>query len=186
MGKTKGLTANNYVAYVTERATAEQLERIKGQLGEAARALLFETPILAMSYVDYGAVIELLLAADKVMGKGDLELLRDASRQNQRKNLGGIYRTLVSLASPDFVIERASKLWERYHDTGRLSAEKYGTHAVKLTLRDYPGIPMHHGPEIEGAFEELINLTGAKKESIIHTQCVNLGDPVCAWDIKWR
>jgi len=185
MGKTKGVTANNYLRYVAAHATPQQLEEVKGRLDPAARTALYGGPLAAGALVDYGAVMQLLLAADKVVGKGDLDLLRQASRKNQEVNLNGVYKALLPFASPAFILEHASKLWQRYHDTGRLTAQKIAPGRVSIVLHDYPDIPLHHGPEIEGAFEGLLILAKAKLEKTVHTRCVNQGAPECEWEVAW-
>ena len=185
MGKTKGVTANNYLRLVAERSTPSQLEQIKAQLSPAAIAALYGAPIPAVAFVDYGAVMQLLLAADKVIGKADLALLREASFKNQESNLNGIYKALLPFASPVFILQQASKLWQRYHDTGRVTAERVSPNHVIIKLLDYPGIPQHHGPEIEGAFEGLLHHAKVKAVTTQHTKCVNQGAPHCEWELTW-
>ncbi len=186
MGKTKGVTANNYLRYLESRATPAQLDQIKSQLDPGARQALYGAPIPAGAFVDYGAVMQLLLAADKLLGKGDLALLRDASHQNQVNNLNGVYKALLPFASPAFILQQASKLWQRYHDTGRVTAEKVAPGRVIIKLLDYPDIPLHHGPEIEGAFEGLLQVAKARHVATRHTQCVNQGAGWCEWEVTWE
>ena len=185
MGKTKGVTALNYLAYVKKRATGDKLDRIMAEMDPAARKLLFESPIAAGDFVDYAAVMQMLLAADRLLGKGDLNLLREASQHNQISNLNGIYKALLPFASAEFIIKNAAKLWQRYHDTGSVTTEMLAKTKLLLTLHDYPNIPLHHGPEIEGAFEGLLILAKAKVAAVTHTQCVNQGAPTCQWEICW-
>ncbi|MGC4121229.1 MAG: hypothetical protein QM765_42965 [Myxococcales bacterium] len=185
MGMTKGITANNYLRLVAERSTAAQLEQIKAQLPPGGLATLYGAPIPAAGFVDYGAVMQLLLAADKVLGKGDLAFLREASFKNQDANLNGVYKALLPFASPAFILQQASKLWRRYHDTGRLTAERTGPAGVVVRLLDYKDIPPHHGPEIEGAFEGLLHHAKAKGVTTRHTQCVLDGAPWCEWQVSW-
>lgn len=185
MGKTKGVTANNYLRLVAERATPAQFEQIKSLLSPPALAALYGSPIAAVAFVDYPAVMQLLVAADKVLGKGDLALLREASFKNQEANLNGVYKALLPFASPAFILQQASKLWQRYHDTGRLTAEKVGPGRVTIKLVDYKDIPPHHGPEIEGAFEGLLHFAKAQGVGTRHTRCVLDGAPWCEWDVTW-
>jgi hypothetical protein len=185
MGMTKGVSTNNYLAFVRARAPGALLERVKAEMDESAREALFSKPLVPSEPVDYGAVVQLLVAADKVVGKGDLALVREAARSNQETNLRGVYRALLPFASTEFIIKMASKLWTRYHDTGSVSVERLGPTKAGLILRDYPGIPRHHAPEIEGAFEGILGVAGTRVERIVHTACVNRGDPLCKWEISW-
>ena len=91
----------------------------------------------------------------------------------------------MPLVSVEFLVSQASKLWRRYHDTGRMTCERTGATEVQLTLWDYPAIPPHHAPEIEGAFEALLAVAKVKNPRIQHTQCTERGDPHCRWALTW-
>lgn len=186
MGNTKGATANNYLAYIDTRADDAAWARIKERMRPESRRVLLDEPVLTMSFVDYAAVMDLLLAADAVVGEGDRRLLREASHDNQVRNLNGIYRALLPLVSAEYLVKRASKLWERYHDTGQMKASPLGPGEVELVLSRYPDIPEHHAEEIEGAFEGLLELGKVASPRIEHTRCVSRGDPDCRWHIRWQ
>lgn len=99
--------------------------------------------------------------------------------------LDGIYRTLLPLVSLEFLVRRASKLWQRYHDTGHMTCERAGENELQIILRDYPDIPKHHAPEIEGAFEALLHVAKVKEVRIAHTECANRGGTCCRWSLGW-
>lgn len=185
MGKLKAISAINYIQYIKERTSDAEFETIKGQLSDTAQQTLFGHVLMPMTFIDYDTVLQLMVSADKVIGKGDLKLIRDASHHNQKTNFNSIYRVLLPFFSPKFLVERASSLWGTYHDTGRLTAEVNGERALKVTLHDYPGIPRHHAPEVEGAFVSLLEMAKVRSVKIIHTKCASRNDPVCEWAITW-
>lgn len=188
MGKTKGLTASNYLEYIRSQASPAQLEEIRTRMTPESREELMERAILPISWVEYAAVIDLLNAADVVLGSGDRQLLRELSARNQRENLHGVYRAMLRLLSIPFLIEQGSRLWRKYHACGSMRVQRLsgnGSQAVRVLLVDYPSIPEGHEAEIEGAFQSLVTMAGAKWVSFEHETCVLRGDAECSWRIAW-
>lgn len=185
MGNTKGLTLQNYVSFVRERATDESFEAVLARLSPPARDMLGDAALTPMSWVPYACVVDFLRAADAVLGTGDGALLFEASHANQLRNVNGVYRALLPLISTSFLIERASRLWRRYHDTGEMHCLEGDAGTLNVELRAYRDLPEGHAPEIEGAFVALMEMAKAKDIEVAHTKCVLRGDGQCTWRLRW-
>ena len=185
MGKTKGLTLQNYLAFTRERASEEHFQAVLSRLSPSTREVIGDVALLPMSWVDYGSVVEFLRAADAVLGEGDDALLWQASHANQGSNVNGVYRALLPLISVSFLVDRASRLWRRYHDTGEMHCVQVDARTIHLELHDYPDLPDGHAPEIEGAFVALMEMAHARNVETSHTECVRRGDPQCTWRLHW-
>jgi hypothetical protein len=60
--------------YFNECHTAEQREKLKAALDEKTRELFENKTVLPFSWIDYGTHMKVMLTADKVIGRGDIEI----------------------------------------------------------------------------------------------------------------
>jgi hypothetical protein len=102
-----------------------------------------------------------------------------------RIDLSTVYAVMVRNRALDDAPERLSALWKQYHDTGTLQAS-IGEGSARFELRDY-GLPSRELCWIQrGWLFAYIELTGAKEQKLIETQCRSLGDASCVWNASWR
>ena len=183
--KTKG---TNWIAmkdYLHKTFTAEQLKTLNEALDDESKRLFNDRTILQVSWVDYSVYMKILIVADRILGNGDLELLRKANYYCARRDISGVYRFLVSLVSPKTVINALGKLLARYYDRGTLTVEDLKSNSATIIIEDAPDIPLYHDAEMAAYVGETLRMAGAKNPKFAHIECMALGDPRCRFKVTW-
>src|SRR5262249_31806815 len=76
----------------------------------------FGQTFLASSWYDIAPLVPFVDAASRAVGTGFLDLMRAVSVAQAERDMGGIYRVLLALASPDMVVERLPRTAGQYFD----------------------------------------------------------------------
>lgn len=106
-------------------------------LQEEHRAF-FAQPFLAASWYDIAPLVPFVDAAARASGGGFLDLMRAASVAQAERDMGGIYRVLLALASPDMVVERLPRTANQYFDFVRVELQREGPKHWTSTLSGIP------------------------------------------------
>ncbi|MCD4813542.1 hypothetical protein K8S19_07610 [bacterium] len=160
-------------------------EKILADLSPEDQAV-FQKEILPFQWLDYGAYLRYVFAADKVMGKGDNNLVALSSRYTARKHFSGIYRIFISVASPQFVLKRSARVWRQYFDVGTIETLEAADKHVLAKLTGYPDIPLNHDLSHIPFMEEILTMCGAKNPKGKHPKCQARGDDHCLWEFHWE
>ncbi|MCD4813135.1 DUF2378 family protein [bacterium] len=186
MGKMKGTGWIGNMEYLEKIGGAAGMEKIKAALLPADRALIFNSPILSYTWLDYGAYIRMMLVADKVLGQGDYRIIKEATRHNARKDISGIYRVFFSLLTPRGIFKNTAKVWHQYFDTGEVAVEFPDDKAARLTLTEFLDIPLYHEIAQNAFIAEMLVISGAKNVIAKHPQCIARGDDHCIFEFTWE
>lgn len=185
--KIKGTGWIALIKFFEDTYTAEQLAKLSAALDDETRALFEKrTNILAFTWLDYGAYMKILLMADKVLGRGDFEVVKQANYYGARHDLKGVYKIIVSLVSPKTAIAAASKLIKQYYDKGNLFLENVKSNSVTIIIEGAEDIPLHHDIEMGSYGAEVLRMAGAKNVTFTHPQCMARGDPRCRFEVSWE
>jgi hypothetical protein len=93
-------------------------------------------------------------------------------------------KLLLRFASPVFFLDRAGRLWDRYHDTGRWEVEG-GDKRMRGTLRDFAIVSPVYCRVLVAWIHRASQLTGTVGNTE-HPKCRARGDDVCIFDGAWR
>jgi hypothetical protein len=184
MNNTKAVHLKSFQKFVLGKSDPSTLQRIIGQLSPEDQGVL-NKPVMPNAWLDYSLWWRLLLSADKILGKGDLQLIREIGAFDAQENLNGIYKTFISFLRPDFIIGNASLIWKRYYDTGVLKPIQVTRMSAEFWLMDWKNIPLYHELEIIGWMESALAMTGAKNMQLHHTTCMARGDDHCTFQASW-
>jgi hypothetical protein len=172
--------------YFDETYGRKDLMKLKAALDEETRALFEKENVLPMTWMDYGAYMKILLTADKVLGRGDFEIVKQANYYGARQDIKGVYKIIVSLVSPKTAISAASKLIKQYYDKGTLFLENVTPKSVTIILEGVDDIPLYHDIENGSYGAEVLRMAGAKNVTVTHPQCMARGDSRCRFDVTWE
>jgi hypothetical protein len=184
MGNVKGVAWKQSTEYLVKIGGPDVVARIIKTMGPEDQAILSKT-ILPITWLDYGAFIRFMLAADKLLGKGDYQIVRDASIYNAQKDFQGIYRIFFSLTSFKFVVTSMQKFYSQYNDPGKTSVTWDSDHSGDFTVMDYPDIPLHHELDQLPYMEECGRIAGCKNIKGTHPKCIARGDDRCIYRFIW-
>lgn len=171
--------------YLLQRFGPDQLEKVKAALSEKDRQELFGRRHLYVTWFDFSSYMNFMLATDKLLGKGDLNIIREAGYACARDNFKGVYKFFISLTSPKFILNNANKVWKQYYDCGEVKVEWPGDKRcyLKLTGAD---VPLHHEWDQIPTLEEVVRLSGGENVRIIHPRCMARKDSHCLFEITWE
>jgi hypothetical protein len=184
--KLKGTSCTALKKYFDECHTPEEREKLKAALAEPARELFERTDVLPFTWIEYGTYVDILLTADKVLGRGDFEIVKQINYFSARHDIKGVYKFIVSLLSPKTALQASSKLFKQFYDKGALSLENLKSNSATMLMKDVADIPLHHDVEQGAYVEEIMRMAGAKEIRYTHPECMARGDARCRWEINWK
>lgn len=182
IGCTKGVAWHNMLAYIKEFFPPGSLEKIRAQISREDDFILFGKPILPISWVDYNAYMRFFFALDRVMGKGDNQLVWDITIWATRYNLRGIYKMFFSMISHQTVIGHAGSIWRQYYNRGKIEVLYNRETGNALKVTEYPDIPPGHEWNHLPFIEEAMRMAGASNLKSSHPKCIARGDEYCLFE----
>ncbi len=184
MGQLKGTRFLDVKEYLALEYGQAGLERLFKALTPEDQAF-FSRPITAISWIDYGAYMRYVLKADKVLGKGDTQLITETAKYACQKQFKGIYKFFISFTTPEFVLKRVTQVWRQFHSQGTLTLDKSGPGLGVLKLVDFPDIPLYHDLSHTPYMAEILRLSSAKNVKGSHPKCIARGDDHCLFSFSW-
>lgn len=153
-------------------------------LPPATRSVVVQR-ILPTSWYPEEHLRDLLVAIDKLRGKGDLQSCVQLGRQSAQKDLSGVYRTGLVAGNPQATLASFPTLWQLYHDTGAVKVEKLAPQQAALTLRDH-GLPSRALCLVTvGWITEAVALSGGQDPRVHEDACRSLGGTICVFRASW-
>jgi hypothetical protein len=171
--------------FLKQRFGDTGLARLRAALSQEDQKI-FDKPVLPVTWVDFGFYMRMIVAADKTLGKGDMKLVDEAARYNMNKTFRGVYKMMISFASPAFVIKRAPLVWRQWFDAGQMKVDILGPGHARATMSDFADMPPNHEFNLTPSIDEIIRISGGKNTQTTHPQCALKGAPACVWDIRWE
>ena len=117
-------------------------------------------------------------------------VITSLSRHIAAEDVNFLFKMLLKMGSPEFLLRRTESIWSRYFDTGQFLATELEVHHWRLTLdaakseEDAPcSIVCTYG--VTGWVSEAMALTGAQSSRLVHTRCRFHGAEVCEWSVHW-
>lgn len=184
MSRVKGSAVTSRVRFIRERGGEDMLRAVRAALSESSRVQL-ERGVLPHAWVPFELFVELNVAADERLGRGDLLLCREMGRYGAKVNLPTLYRIFYRLGSLPFLLRQAARLWEVHYDSGRLDVDlRPGEAALTITEFDTPH--RSHCLSVLGWAEAAGELSGAKIIEAREVSCRAGGAAQCELFLRWQ
>jgi hypothetical protein len=190
LGQGKGSLLVHMRTYVQkkhgERAWADVLER-----ASAADRKVLSDVILAGGWYPIGVVNRTLgTVLGLARGHSAEDEMRMLSAYIADSDLGSVYKKVLRLGSPDFLLRRTDSLWSRYFDVGKLTPTEVAPRHWRLKLEMVMGddlAPNHYfcGPGCPAWIEMGLKLTGATAASVRHIECRMQNGTSCTYVVNW-
>lgn len=137
--ESKGSGFASAITVLRKMATPEDLERLLTMLPPDTAELVRKPPLPVAWIGSHHFRVLSALVAREIFG-GDEKKLEDWGRQAMLLDLRGLYKMFVRFLSPQFVIERAAKLWDQYsRNQGSVRATPAGDATAEVV---YSGMPV--------------------------------------------
>jgi hypothetical protein len=145
---------------------------------------LVDERILVASWYPEAHLESLLVAADQVLGTGDLSVCRRLGRTAARQALETLYRTTVVPGDVEASLRMLSATWSLLHNTGSVVVDVPGPRNVRVTLRDFGRPSAALCNVFAGWIEGKADAAGGQAE-VTEEQCRRSGAPACVYAVHW-
>jgi len=105
-----------------------------------ADAQVYKTA-LPISWVPIDAAATILSLAAPLVFPGAPNALRSLGEQQAQHNLNFVYRSILTVATPDFAISQSARLWSIHFDTGKASGQVVSKTEGILLVEEFPDLP---------------------------------------------
>lgn len=133
-----------------------------------------------LSYVHF------LEAIEKVFGKGDYSVSFQSGYYSAHKGIPKFFKLFIRFGDPLFVIKRAAAIWGVVHNHGAFEVNGLSAKSAVARLIDYRTPSRAFCASLRGYCTAVLEISGARKVSIVEKQCVCDGGGYCEFDASWE
>lgn len=183
MARVKGSAVTSRIRFVRDRGGEDAIAKLRAALSPESRSLI-ELGILPHAWVPFELFVDVNVAADRVLGDGDLGLVREMGKFGAKLNLPTLYRIFYRIGSLPFVLRKAGRLWEVHYDSGRLDVET-GDDWATLAICEFATPHRAHCLSVLGWAEAAGELSGVKVLEARELSCRTHGAQRCELHLRW-
>ncbi len=186
MPNVKGTSIAARLDWVRRHGGDEAVAAVLAQLSDQKEVEQIRvTGALKSAWYPYRMFIELIEAIDRRFGKGDGSLIPTLGGEVARADLKTVYKVFFKLASPNFIVEKATQVWSRYYDSGSLVTRQNDPGHVIIEMRDFVQPHRAHCLSVLGWMRETLRMSGASDCEVVHTTCRTRGQAICEFEAHW-
>jgi hypothetical protein len=164
------------------RGTAETvLARMDAQSSERVAAV-----ILPMAWVSLSDYVELLRAAERELGQGDVSIAIQIGQATADRELTSTHRLFMQTATPTMAVERIPQLFRTYHASGRVVVQPATAGGYRVETSELVPDALVHAMAMSGFYQRLLELAGGRDVRASVVGCKERGDPETAIVLRWR
>jgi hypothetical protein len=125
-----------------------------------------------------------LSQADRILGKGDLSLVRKLGYLIAKDNLSGIYKVFIRLTTIESLLKRADVVWKKYYSDGFIEILTQEPNHYIFEIVNYQPYPSTCTALLGwlDTFFEVYKLKG----TATHIECKNRGGKRCIFELTWK
>jgi hypothetical protein len=181
----KGTTVASTLRFVRERFGPEAEAEVRGDLDPALQAALTGEPVPSAWY-PFGLLVGLGRAAARRFGGSMTSFQRELGRASADDAMRTVYRVLLRLGSPHFVVSQAPRVWRSYYDSGAISTVVAEPGHAALDLAGFEDPVPELCERLIGWLSRTVELAGGRNLRSVHSLCVLRGDQVCRFEEWWE
>jgi hypothetical protein len=184
MANFKGTIFESVRMFTERRFGPEANDRLLAEMSAEDRDLL--NGLNALGWYPSEPIMRYHHTLDRVFGSGDLDLCLEAGRFSAGWAMNTVLKVFLRFRSPNWLIERATSVWGRYHDTGRWVITTATDTRLQGELFDFAVRDPAFCARLRGWLLGAVELTGGERCTVIETMCVNRGHDRCQFTIQLR
>jgi hypothetical protein len=181
----KGSAYLSTLAFIESQFGAQAKERVLNRLDPDDRNMLTGM-VLPIQWYPLAPFPRLLRAMEAELGRGDLALVIERGTWAAVQDMRTVHKVLLKFVTPQWVIEKGTKLWPNFHTSGRWEVKRHGDKAARGTLHDLGVVDDAMCATLRGWMLGLLQLAGARRPAVEHAQCRARGDAICVYDVSWQ
>ena len=94
-------------------------------------------------------------------------------------------KVFLRFRSPIWLVEKATSVWTRYHDTGRWTVTTPGPNRIIGELHDFAVRDDAFCARLRGWLHGAVEMTGGEHTRITELQCAGRGEGPCTFELAW-
>ncbi len=182
--ETKGATVKSIVEFVKNKFPQRYTEWLNSLPSESRT--IVESAIYATNWYP---IVEALIIPTKqlaILYNGDAKKAAwEAGRFNAEISLTGIYRIFIKVSSPNYIIERASKIFSTFYNPSEIKVIETKLKSVKLHILKLPVNEMVLECRIGGWMERALEINNCKNVKVLMPFTKTKGAPYTEYSITW-
>jgi hypothetical protein len=184
LAKFKGTVFESTRMFTQQTFGPEAVERVLAELDPEEANLLRD--VQAIGWYPVEPVLHYLHALDRVYGNSDLKLCERAGHYSAGWSMNTVLKVFLRFRSPTWLIDRATSVWNRYHDTGQWTVQSISTDRMLGELRNFAVRDPAFCARLRGWLQGAIELTGGEKANVVELRCACRKDDHCACTLEWK
>lgn len=117
---------------------------------------------------------------------GDLKGARESGRFSADHSLKGIYKILVKLGSPEFMLGKAGTILGVYYNPSEMKVVESRKGQGIMQITKFPNMDRVLEIRIVGWMERALEISGGKEPDIKVTKSLTAGDPLSEFIATWK
>ena len=184
MASFKGTVFESTRMFTEREFGPHAVEKVLSELPEADRKILAD--VQAIGWYPVEPILRYHRALDQVYGKGDHALCVRAGRFSAGWSMNTVLKVFMKFKTPTWLVDRATRVWDRYHDTGRWVVTAPGPNKIIGELNEFAVRDEVFCARLRGWLAGAVELTGGKNVNIQEAKCVNRGHDRCVFNLAWE
>jgi hypothetical protein len=156
----KGLSLRNYPLVLASMRGTAVAARMMASLPRQLRTDLETGVIVPSGWYPVAWKRELHQAGRRVTGEP--RLARMMGNEMTKRDLNGVYRALIRIASPAIVLGASARIFSRYLRPGKMSIVEQGAGFARVLFEDCHDFDENMWNDVFGGCEAALELTGSK------------------------
>jgi hypothetical protein len=175
---------NSFIKTVREAVPPADFERLVGSLAPES-AELITRPRFSTSWIPLALTNPVVIAVGEHLLGGSPERIFEIGREQFIADIGGVYKIFIRIASPAYVAERASKIYETYNqNSGKMRVISSTEKSLEVVVEDYPKPSPTVWHYVRGCIAGTLELTGAKQLRVVIAEGGE-AHPRCLYRVTW-
>ena len=184
MAKFKGTVFESTRMFTAQTFGTDAVERVLRELDASDSDVLRD--VQAIGWYPVEPVLHYMHALDRVFGSGDLSLCVRAGHYSAGWSMNTVLKVFLRFRSPIWLVDRATSVWNRYHDTGTWKVGETAPGRMIGELRDFAVRDPAFCARLCGWLQGAIELTGGEAAAVSELRCTNKKDDHCAFSLEWK
>jgi hypothetical protein len=179
----RGFSLRNYLGVLGELRSEEVARKALSLVSRELREALQTDAIAAMDW--YPVAWKRELHAAGALATGEAMLARAMGYAMTRRDVEGIYRTFVRVASPVIVLKAGARVFSRYLRPGRYEVVSVRGSFIRVDFRECYGFDRNMWLDVMGGCEAVLEAAGGVSVRIHMEAGGGDGDCTCIGTARW-
>jgi hypothetical protein len=184
--RVQGDTVRARDKYVHATFGAEASERYRGAASAHLGAFFRGEDKPPGGWLPFELLVESVVLADRMFGKGDLALAWDMGTFSATNDLPVWKRMVMKRVNPTMMLTLASSVWSHHYDGGRLLTRVTGPTGMLITIADFPSPHRAHCLSVAGWMLGSMRMGPRKNTIVRELGCRAAGGRSCDFQLSWE